>query len=524
MKKIILIYGFILVMTTGCSFVLDEEIVSGITSDLYYSDEKGMEDALIAAYAGLKGFYGTNAGYAITNAGTDLHGVARGQQFVKWHLYDPNLNPSESFLVRAWDSFYRVVNITNAILNRAPEAVKDEAVLNRITGEARFLRGFVYFQLVQIWGDVHLTTEETIGAEITANRTPANEIYNTVIIPDLEFAMANLPNSSGQFGRATQPAAKAIRARVAMVQEDWITAEDLTKSIINDYSFSLTNTYSELWDMNNQQNSEVIWSIQFTQSPLVTGINNIGFWTPWYTKHRGININPIDGGTGVGFKPTPYFYSLWDKTKDRRFEEGLKSVWYATSAVPAAGIAVGDTALYYSIDVLSDEFMASKPYRIYDLNELISDDSAWPNAYKVRDESRANLAVKQSRDYNIARLAEMYLLLAESQLHQDKVNEAVQTINVLRRARAIDGKETEMEITGNELNLNFILDERGRELFAEGQRWFVLKRLGLLVERVRNLNPYGAANFIQDYHTLRPIPLHQIDRSANDYPQNPGYN
>ena len=79
-----------------------------------------------------------------------------------------------------------------------------------------------------------------------------------------------------------------------------------------------------------------------------------------------------------------------------------------------------------------------------------------------------------------------------------------------------------MQITATDVDLDFLLDERGRELFGEGHRWWDLVRTGKLVERVRLHNEQAAGN-IQDYHTLRPIPQNQIDRTVGGYAQNPGY-
>ena len=525
MKNIFIKYGIFLFLIVGCSSVLEEEIVSGITADTYYVDEKGMEDALVSAYAELKSEYGTLSGIALHKSGTDLYGAARSGRTRPEHNYDGTHNPAHASFAQAWRVYYRGINICNTILNRAPSVVTDTNQLNRILAEARYLRAFNYFQLVQNFGDVTMTTEETVTAEIEATRTAASKIYNEVIIPDLEFAMDNLPPSA-DVGRATEPAAKVIRARVAMVLEDWPLAEILTKSIINDYSFSLTDTYAELWDMDNESNSETIWSIPFSQNPLISGRNRENdLFTPWYTKHPGLVSNAIDGGTWVAFKPTPYFYGLWDKTKDRRYSEGLKSVWRVQNEATALnGAKVGDTALYYSIDVLTPEYKASKPYVIYDVNDLIADDSAWPQPTKVRDESRTNFGINPSRDIVLQRLADIYLVLCEAQFHLGKIPEAVITMNILRGKRALDGKESDMEITASDLTLDFILDERARELFAEGRRWLVLKRLNKLVERVKLYNHYGGQNNIKDFHMLRPIPLEQIERTDNVYPQNPEYN
>jgi len=523
MKKIVYIIVLSLAFTLGCQEVLEEEIVSGITAETYYTDAQGIKDALVTGYARLKDYYGQPPGAIFGNAGTDIYGVGRGGRWIPYHKYDPTLNSSLPDLETAWESFYKAINIYNTVITRAPEIIEDASELNRTLGEARFFRAFVYFQLVQIWGDVHMTTEETMGVETEANRTPVQEIYNTVIIPDLEFAIENLPAESDEFGRATQPAAKAIRARVAMVLEDWSKASELAKSVINDYGhLQLTDTYKEIWDMENEQNSEVIWSIQFTQDPLVSHRNNfINYFTPWYTKHPGLRQSPENGGTWVGFKPTSYFYQLWNKDTDRRFEEGLKSVWYSNTD---GGPAIGDTALFYSIDVLTEEDKASRPYVIYDVNDLIADDSAWPQPMKVRDETRTNNSIKPSKDVVVVRVAEMYLTVAEAAFHLGNSAEAVEYLNTLRRKRAWPGKEDDMEISAAQLNIDFILDERARELFAEGQRWFTLKRLGLLVDRVREYNVYGADKFIQEHHRVYPIPLSQIDRARNEYKQNDGYN
>jgi hypothetical protein len=79
-----------------------------------------------------------------------------------------------------------------------------------------------------------------------------------------------------------------------------------------------------------------------------------------------------------------------------------------------------------------------------------------------------------------------------------------------------------MEITAADINIDFILDERARELIGEGHRWFDLVRTGKLIDRVKANNSDAAGN-IQAHHVLRPIPLDQIDRTEGGYPQNPGY-
>ena len=119
------------------------------------------------------------------------------------------------------------------------------------------------------------------------------------------------------------------------------------------------------------------------------------------------------------------------------------------------------------------------------------------------------------------RLADAYLVAAEAQFKMCNTDRAAEYINVVRRRAAWPGKEAEMEITVADVTLDFILEERARELAGENHRWFDLTRTGTLVDRVRRYNPKAIG--IQDYHILRPIPQDQIDKTSNDYPQNPGY-
>jgi hypothetical protein len=131
-----------------------------------------------------------------------------------------------------------------------------------------------------------------------------------------------------------------------------------------------------------------------------------------------------------------------------------------------------------------------------------------------------------SRDVFVFRLADTYLLAAEA-CHLLGENElAAQYINVIRKRAAVSGKESEMEIKASDVNIDFILDERARELAGEFHRWYDLKRTGRLFERMNNpdMNEIVAGKF-KEYHVLRPIPRNQLSRITNpqDFPQNEGY-
>jgi hypothetical protein len=146
-----------------------------------------------------------------------------------------------------------------------------------------------------------------------------------------------------------------------------------------------------------------------------------------------------------------------------------------------------------------------------------------PCPWKVEDNKRPSVNHQEgSRDQIIYSLPETYLLAAEALHNSGNNNEAAIYINAIRTRAAFPGLESQMEISATDVNIDFILDERSRELFGEMKRWFDLKRTGKLLERVKAYNHDGAPN-IQDYHLLRPIPANQRTRTTNEYPQNNGY-
>ena len=122
--------------------------------------------------------------------GTDVHtnGADGSHKVVNW--YDNNLNASQGMVTETWRYCYQGINQANAVLNRAQSIEGlDQATLAGRLAEVRFIRAFWYFYLVQQWGDVHLSLEETEGVEVEANKTPASEIYATAIIPDFRLPL-----------------------------------------------------------------------------------------------------------------------------------------------------------------------------------------------------------------------------------------------------------------------------------------------------------------------------------------------
>ena len=539
MKKIALLTTIItLGLNLSCSDRLEEEIVSGITADTHYTEVGGWEDGVKAAYAPLRDWYAREEGMTLTVFGTDIFTKGADGNFKSVNDYDAGLNATVDILRNMWNSFYEGINTINTVVSYAEQGLVeglDEELADTRIAEMRFLRAFYYYHLAETWGDVHFTLEATTEVETEANQTPVAEIYAQGIIPDLEYAITELPDKQSDYGRISKPVAEAILARVQLTRGNYAEAERLAKTVINDYDFELLEDWGDIWNIDNELNSEVIWSVQYTSDPFTNGGGSRGhlYFLAEYDKIPGMQRDINNGRPWKRFQPTSFFLDLYNRDIDSRYAEGFKEVWYANSEenLPE-GVALGDTAFYVVPYAVPDDVQASKPYFWVDVDPNSTDEvmslrqvnKRWfPSLNKYIDPNRITVQQTEgSRDFIVTRLAEMYLIAAEALLMQGNTEEAVPFVNAIRRRAAFPGEEEAMEIAADELDLDFVLDERARELAGEQLRWFDLKRTGTLVERVRAYNPDGGPN-IQEYHTVRPIPQDQLDRTTNEYPQNEGY-
>ena len=172
--KLIGIISFFM-MSTACEDALVEDPVSLATADGYYNTAAGIEDGLKAVYEESRNFYGKQEGFFMTVTGTDIFtngfgGIANAPDI---NDYSANLLGTNGMITSVWNAFYRGINQANTVVDRTPGIEDmDDAEKARVMGEARFLRALYYFHLVQQFGPVHFTLDETEGVETEANRTP----------------------------------------------------------------------------------------------------------------------------------------------------------------------------------------------------------------------------------------------------------------------------------------------------------------------------------------------------------------
>lgn len=256
------------------------------------------------------------------------------------------------------------------------------------------------------------------------------------------------------------------------------------------------------------------------------------------------------------YVPTPWLVhtAFADKVNDSRYNGSFRTVWYAATNDEAGsegyntyvenlasiGLALGDTVIYLTS---TDEEAAAlrakgKKYAIYAPSEWYTNQgqnsNIFPNLSKYEDPNRGHFNDVSGRPFKVFRFAETYLIAAEAAMQMGQTQEAANLINVLRKRAAfrpsltteqVDARYAKIEVGAADIDLDFILAERSRELAGESVRWPDLAVRGVLVDRVKAHNVDAAAN-VKDFHVLRPIPQPQLDAvgdpDKSKY-QNPGY-
>ncbi|MCW9706581.1 RagB/SusD family nutrient uptake outer membrane protein [Fodinibius salsisoli] len=545
MRRLLTVFVFCIssfLFVSSCD--LTEYNPGGITSETVYTTPEGFESLVNAAYSYSRWWYGKEEGWAAGEMGTDLWTSGAGDEnpnFTRYESLQPNANVVGVF----WEQFYSAINLCNAGINRIGESGMSEELQTTRLAELRFLRAFYYWHIVEMWGGVHFTTDETEGIQVNANKSSVETFYNQ-IFEDLDFAVNNLPVTTSDIGRVTKPAAEAFLARMYLTRGMDQEAFNMADKVINDYSFGLVENYDDLWEMDNLRNEEVIWVVNYSEDLALNdqeddilfpeghgrgGHNGHLHFFMTYDQVSGMDRDIENGRPFNRYMPTQFLLDLYQDDIDSRYDGSFKSVWYSNAPSEVEGMAEGDTAIYATKYEVSEEFREDAVYTIYDRSDIYESDGSivqrtkYPSLDKFADPTRPSISeMRSSRDAFVIRLAEMYLIAAEAQFNRGNNTEAANYINVIRERAAKPGNEAAMRVTAADIDLDFILDERARELAGEQLRWFDLKRTGTLLERTREYNPEAGAN-IQDHHVLRPIPQSQIDAVQNkdEFTQNAGY-
>lgn len=556
MKKIfvILTAAATLFGASSCENFLEEESYGSTTS--IFDDEKGLEAFVNLSYTKINNLYG-GAGWwpLLTELGTDLY--LRGKNQGDTGLTDYfGLDANNGTVSATWNHCYKALANINMFMEKVDTTpFKNEADRQQYKAEMLVMRSMFLWIITETWGDSYLprTTEETEGME--ARRSTREEFYKE-IIGNLEKVVNEKmlgENRSSQSGRIDMPTTQAFLARMYLYHEDFDKAAAMASKVIDgSYGYKLAPTLTALW-ADDKTNDEFIWTTNFTKDESYSQGN--GYWQ-WYAMFidRFPGVVTMLKWTGYGgcqCIPSLYYIDNYNREADLRWSELHQWVWYYNdptddhSAFPDnQWREYIDTALYCCPDVLPEKERTrmKKCYTFFDRNDMYDakgipqDRWTFIGMTKFYDHTRpGNMSQLSDRSYPVMRLGELYLIRAEANIRKAAPNlkAAADDIMTLReRAIRKDSKDATqnaawreaMTVKESDLSLDFILEERARELAGEWQRWLDLKRTGKLIDHVKLYNPDAAGN-IEDYHTLRPIPQSQFDGMPDwtTLGQNPGY-
>ncbi|MDD3061879.1 MAG: RagB/SusD family nutrient uptake outer membrane protein [Massilibacteroides sp.] len=549
------IFGLLLLTISSCDeSVLTETPLDFISTSNAFTSPEDVEMGVVGLYSLARNWYSAvNDKYMFVLVGLGTDEAYFGEDPAGGYMsnWDTEIIPTGSlpmyFWTQAFDLIYQANTVIEGIENL--EWI-DENLKNQKMAEARFFRAFNYRILVTLFGDVPLITKPITTPKMDFVRDPKEEIYK-LMEDDFAFATQHLPVRGKEIaaGRLTQGAAWHMLSEIYIAQNKYSESVDAASHVINDYGYDLMkerfgsqpnlfgseNVYFDLFTKENQNlstNVEGIWVIQ--NDPDITGggfyagerafgpaYYRMGNTPDGYKAFQG----DLYAGTYTGYsdtlgrpvawcRPTNYTaYEIWksDWNKDYRNTEAcIKRNYYFDNPSSAYHGMKIEWSLYESRpSALKDTTQYLYPYYM----------KAAAPCDHYTDQSRAGGGINHKDIYAI-RLAETYLLRAEAYLGLKEMEKAAADINTVRE------RSNATPITTNQVTIDYILDERARELYTEEWRMLTLMRLGKLVERVRayNNNPGNPGLSILNHHNLWPIPQTEIDLNTGAVlEQNPGY-
>lgn len=526
---------------TGCKKdFLDEQPLGTLTPDNLYVSKAGFESGLYGLYnqvraerAGTDGssnFLTFSSSFVgVDNSFSNFPATSSNDQ--TFQDFGPLLNPATSGVEQTWRYLYRMINTANTIIGRSedPGISWSAADKGQIVGEARLMRAMAYRHLTYLFGDVPVNLVESTGANIRTDweRTPVAAVRKQMEA-DLLFAEANMAEAPPTEARMPRAMATHFLAELYLTTGDNQKAKDKALSLVQNPRYRLitarygvkstqpgtafTDMFLDGNSLRSQGNTEALWVLQNEYQSLGGEINILRRW--WVNRYETIAVGgkrPIavsidNGGRGLGrLGITRFGLNLYGTTTDDRNSEFAIRQFYLYNN--AASLPTGGK--------IGDVFPTTRTG-----NETLNNPN-WPSTRKWDWAPAVAEDVQNSSTYNdqiYLRVADTYLLLAEAQLKLGDAVGAATTLNLLRaRARATP-------VAASAVTLDYILDERSRELVTEEYRRYTLLRTDTWLTRTRLYNKLSGTK-ITDRDKLLPIPQAVIDANLTQpMPQNPGYN
>lgn len=528
-KNIIIIAMLgVLFLGSSCKKWLGEENFTKVGSDIIYVDEAGLTVGLVALYNLQRAYERVSDANGLTQNNlwvfcADDLGCTR--TFNDAQVYKANMTPN-GFPRGKWSSGFQLIDRSSAIIVGASTvSFSSAATRNRIIAEAKVIRAMTYFKLWQLYDNIPIDTIPTTPANIfdPVVYKPATKAEVLGLInSDLDFAIANL-NYTAAAGQVNQGLARHLKAQVAAWQGDWATMAAQCEAIITGGGYSLQPIDKVFGaDINHK---ESIFAHQYDEilggnDALAGGTSHAmsAVFTARYYEMPGgymIEDNVWGGNSFAWTTPNNYLKSLYspDPITGNSADKRFSNYYYPDSVV---GNKPGTA--YYGKNLPQSAYpggsaAAGGNYRQYH----------W-SVRKFQDFVKPAGNATSYKDIIQVRYAETLLMAAEANwrlTNNASDPKALGYINQIRTRAGVPAFTT--------IDQKTLLEEYARELAFEGGRWYLLKRMGVLVSQVNLYHTFGSAKsneavYPMQAHMVRwPIPQDQIDQMAPNFPQNTGY-
>lgn len=463
MRYTIGLIALIALINVSCSDFLEESNKTNSTEELVYSTKSGLDGLVAASYAYLRGWYGKEAAFGLSEGGTDtwLTGYDNRQKvLIDYSGITPEVAASSTketmnaCFDEYWELFYTAINVCNTgikYVTAAPTTVLSEGDKNAYLGELKALRAFYYWHLVETWGPVQINKEPITELTTIAHRSSEADVY-AFMLEDVNDAIAKLANKTAKTGRVNLWAAKALKARLLLYKaskfndsQAYADAATTAEEVISGSGCSLYSKYADCWSGVNQNgisNKEVVWYVDYSSTlennimPKRLKLDPQGKQMNWSAMMIRNAANTIGGNAShlifVGVwnvvPATAGVLKRTDTEKNKKLTYSGKTYDLGTSYQPYSKGFTRYVPSGYLLDIFNDEtdqrYQASfrDAYLIApSLQAAFTTGVIPPSAYGNMRDTAIFLTKKPATAAQIARAAGRYVLFSRTSVGNAKV-------------------------------------------------------------------------------------------------------
>lgn len=575
--RYIALYAAIAAVCGGCES-LDYTPGDQMSGQTFWQTEDHARQAAVGMYAAMKEPWCFGMEFTFDMCSDLADGTSPWSDVSRGDAFSSN----SSGVQNHWQYLYELVHRANTVIRNVAGMPVSQETIDRVTGEARFLRAMAYFRMLNCWGGVPYY-DETCDineefAHLDAPRCTADELRGH-ILDDLTDAIRKLPVSwdAADLGRATKGAAYALRGKVYLFNRQWDEAvadfEEIVYNKTNNYGYSLHPDYNDLFRLYNGRHSdEMIFSIQSIDGNTAGyALDIVSYFGNKSTMRLIAGNRIVPSATLVDMYENPDGSQFdWDdvfpgfNAGDSQMRRRLMCVAIDQGSTEVTSTLDSDTTKVMDAYRLRDPRLCLTvitPYSHYlgtdagsspmdkqfvladptkggapmEAMAFIRNSEGWNSYFWRKWIPTGNLDgywgeyTRTPYEFPLIRLGDVLLMLAEAYNESGATDKAVIELNKVRERVGMPGLDSGaawLAVSGKEDMAERIRRERAFELAGEGQRYWDLKRWGLLEQSVKNATDiFGDLMYTRTYqqrHQLWPIPLVEMERNLS-LTQNPGW-